>query len=64
MPITELAGRGKIVIVTMNYLREALRLTGHRKVTTSYNSVINALDEKSKAHRKSTQPQTEIGTGN
>lgn len=64
MPITELAGRDKIVTVTMNYLSETLRLTGHREVTISYNSVINALDEKSKAHRKSTQPQTEIGTGN
>lgn len=64
MPITELAGRDKIVTVTMNYLSETLRLTGHREVTISYNSVINALDEKSKAHRKSTQPQTEIRTGN
>lgn len=64
MPITELAGRDKIVTVTMNYLSEALRLTGHREVTISYNTVVNALDEKSKAHRKSTQPQTEIGTGN
>lgn len=48
----------------MNYLSETFSLTGHREVTISYNTVINALDEKSKAHRKSTQPHTEIGTEN
>lgn len=47
MPVTEVGGRDKVMIVTMNYLSEALRVTGPREVTISYNSVINATGEKS-----------------
>lgn len=36
----------------MNYVSEALRLIGHRKAKPSHNSVIYAMNEKSKAHGK------------